>query len=63
MGVGFKSFSTLSSAYMPVGVCQERVREQLRRLRIACAPSPIIQHPDVRRMLMTQKLCRGHASP
>jgi hypothetical protein len=58
MGVGFKSFSTLSSAYMhALEYAKERVQgPDLAEAADRSAPRvPIIQHPDVRRMLMTQK--------
>ncbi|MBM65334.1 MAG: acyl-CoA dehydrogenase [Myxococcales bacterium] len=58
MGVGFKSFSTLSSAYLQaLEYAKERVQgPDLAQAMDRAAPRvPIIQHPDVRRMLMTQK--------
>ena len=58
MGVGFKSFSTLSSAYLQaLKYAKERLQgPDLAQAMDRSAPRvPIIRHPDVRRMLLTQK--------
>ena len=58
MAVGFKSFSTLSSAYFQaLRYAQERTQgPDLAQAANRNAPRvPIIRHPDVRRMLITQK--------
>lgn len=58
MAVGFKSFSTLSSAYFQaLQYAQERVQgPDLSQAADRDAPRvPILKHPDVRRMLITQK--------
>lgn len=58
MGVGVKSMATLSSAYLNA-LAYAKDRQQgadLLRAADKTAPRvPIIQHPDVRRMLMYQK--------
>ncbi len=58
MGVGIKSMSTLSTAYLnALAYTKERVQGP-DLLRAADKSSPrvrIIEHPDVRRMLMAQK--------
>ncbi|MEE2644154.1 MAG: acyl-CoA dehydrogenase family protein, partial [Myxococcota bacterium] len=58
MAVGFKSFSTLSAAYFQaLRYAQERIQgPDLMQATDRNAPRvPIIRHPDVRRMLLTQK--------
>ena len=58
MAVGFKSFSTLSTAYLQaLQYTKERIQgPNLAQAANRSAPRvPIIQHPDVRRMLLTQK--------
>ena len=58
MAVGFKSFSTLSTAYLKaLQYTKERIQgPNLAQAANRSAPRvPIIQHPDVRRMLITQK--------
>jgi hypothetical protein len=58
MAVGVKSMATLSTAYLnALQYTKERVQgADLLRAADKTAPRvPIIQHPDVRRMLMTQK--------
>ena len=58
MAVGFKSFSTLSAAYLQaLQYTKERIQgPDLAQATDRSAPRvPIIQHPDVRRMLLTQK--------
>ena len=58
MAVGFKSFSTLSTAYLKaLQYAKERTQgPDLAQAADRSAPRvPIIRHPDVRRMLLTQK--------
>ena len=58
MAVGMKSMSTLSTAYLnALAFTKERVQgSDLTRSRDKLAPRvPIIQHADVRRMLLAQK--------
>jgi alkylation response protein AidB-like acyl-CoA dehydrogenase len=58
MAVGFKSFSTLSTAYLQaLRYTKERIQgPDLAQATNRSAPRvPIIRHPDVRRMLLTQK--------
>ncbi len=58
MAVGVKSYSTLSTAYLnALEFCKERVQgADLARAADKTAPRVrIIEHPDVRRMLMLQK--------
>ena len=58
MAVGVKSMSTLSTGYLnALAYAKERVQgPDLARATDKTAPRvPIIQHPDVRRMLMSQK--------
>lgn len=58
MFVGLKSVSTLSTAYLnALDYAKERVQgPDLSKMMDKAAPRvPIIQHPDVRRMLMLQK--------
>ncbi len=58
LGVGFLSSSTASAAYQEaVAYAKERVQgTDIRQFKDPNAPRiPIIQHPDVRRMLMTMK--------
>jgi alkylation response protein AidB-like acyl-CoA dehydrogenase len=58
MGIGVKSMSTLSSAYLnALEYTKTRIQgPDLKRATEKTSPRvPIIQHPDVRRMLMLQK--------
>ncbi len=58
MAVGVKSMSTLSTAYLnAVAYARDRVQgAELTLAHIRTAPRvPILQHADVRRMLLTQK--------
>src|SRR6185295_10285302 len=58
MAVGIKSAATLSTAYLnALGYAKERVQgPDLARAADKASPRvPIMRHPDVRRMLMSQK--------
>ena len=58
MAVGIKSASTLSTAYLnALAYAKDRVQgADLQRMADKASPRvPIIKHPDVRRMLMSQK--------
>ena len=65
--VGMQGFCCASASYMnAVNYARERVQgKNLLQMMDANAPSvPIIQHPDVRRMLISMKsYVDGHAQP
>ena len=65
LGVGAQGVSQSSAAYhLALDYCKERVQGvSIENIKDANAPRvPIIEHPDIRRMLLTQKLSRSSLS-